>query len=178
MNRLLLSILLLTPACQYLEGQGPLGIPIAGKGYEGPALRLDGQDEAELVVWKWTYGGAATVSAPPPVLWIYGATCTAKDGITYRNSMECSAGDTGCCWGYYNVQSNLIYVTVRGQAISDTSYAHELCHAWLAYSNRNADCDHETECYQGPSHVFAGPDTLVGEANRRLKVIEAPGSVK
>jgi len=171
MKRILLLALLAATGCRYLEGQGPFGIPIAGDGFDGPVIKVDRQDDAEMIVWKWTLGSSATIVSPPPVVWITGSTCTSNDGHVLENSFECNGAKSGCCNGYFSWQSYVVYVSWRGEHISDTSYSHEMCHAWMWTEGLEIDSDHSSNCYQGGSGVYQGPDTLVGESNRRLKVV-------
>ncbi len=170
-------VLLAGMGCDRLQGQGPFGIPIAGKGYEGPVTFLPGQEDAELIVWKWTYGGIAAIVEPPPILWRTGDYCTGKvDHKTYSGSFACPyAYENGCCNGLYVIQSDFAYVENWEYAskISDTSYAHELCHAWAAYSDSATlgEPDHGGPCFRGRDGNIGTEGSMLWEAIRRLKVV-------
>jgi hypothetical protein len=152
MKAILALLILSTLACDKLQGQGPFNIPVAGEGYSSnhPApAKLPGQDSAEAMVWIWTYGGVATYMDPPPVVWVAPeSTCTESNGVTYTGSFPCYGDDGICCNGIYITQSDFIYAVQAG-AISDSSYAHELCHAWKGYSTGDFDTNHTSECYVG-----------------------------
>jgi len=168
----LILIILTSIGCDdYLnKGTGPLGIPIAGQGYEGHDLKLPHQDEAIALVWAWTYGDRAEWQSPPAIVWRQGDTCTDDNGKTWNGSFACTAGE-GCCRGYYNVQSAVAFVEYWGQPFHETSLAHELCHAWRHIEGEiDADDDHTSQCFLGSS----GKDvegSLTWEANRRLKAV-------
>lgn len=169
------SVLLLSlSGCDALQGQGPFGIPIAGKSYEGPVTILPGQEDATRIVWEWTYGGAATVSKSPPILWRTGDTCTGEvDHITYQGSFSCPyAYKNACCSGLYVIQSDFIYVenTDFAMKISDTSFAHELCHAWDQRSGADYQ-EHWGPCFRGTDGGLGTEGSMLFEAIRRLKVI-------
>jgi hypothetical protein len=171
---LILPLLLALNGClidDLNKGTGPLGIPVAGQGYDGPVTLLPGQEDAVMIVWKWTYGDGATSAAPPPVVWRSGDECTDDDGKHWNGSFYCPA-HKHCCNGYYNVQSAVAYIETWGQPLSETSLAHELCHAWrFVEGDSTADGAHGSICFNGIVTSAASEGSLVYEANRRLKVV-------
>jgi hypothetical protein len=165
-----LLLLCLNGCADLNKGVGPLGLPIAGEQGMGTDP-MPGQDDATMIVWKWTYGDRATYSAPPVVAWRSGDQCTDDDGKHWNGSFWCPA-HKHCCNGYYDVQSAVAYVeTWQDQKLSESSLAHELCHAWrFIEGDGTGDGAHSSICFLGSSGAPV-EGSLVFEANRRLKAV-------
>ncbi len=167
-----LLLLCLNGCADLQKGEGPLGLPLAGQGYDGPIEKLPGQDDAVHIIWKWTYGEQATITPAPPVVWRRGDVCTDDDGNVAQGAFWCPA-HKHCCSGFYNVFSAVAYVeAVPNQALSDSALAHELCHAWrVIEGDVSGDETHSSICFKGATDADATAGSLVFEANRRLKVV-------
>lgn len=111
--------------------------------------RIPGQDRAEELVWRDTYGMS---EGPPPIEWVTppALDCGNRGFWAYLNV---SAGYT-CLWGiYYEIVdyarvSSRTVMTDDPFNISDTAYAHELYHAVLWHRTGNADPDHLNQGWQ------------------------------
>lgn len=167
-------ILVLSSVACTLQGEGPFSIPIAGEGYADnhpPPARQAGQDMAESIVWTWTYGGVATYVSPPPLLWVDSSSeCTTGAGVHYTGSFPCYGYDGMCCKGLYVTQDDVVYAVWYGK-ISDTAYAHELCHAWSQYATGDGDNHHTGPCFKGFDGGYETEGSMMFEANRRLRVV-------
>jgi len=175
MKALFMVLPLAVAACDLAYTPFADGIPIAGQGYDGPAPRHVDQDDAELIVWKWTYGGAATVVAPPPVVWRKGDKCHDPETATdYEDAWLCNSSSGNCCNGFFYRYLHKIEVELMSWGegkISDTVYPHELCHAWLFAQNQDPDSEHHGPCFRGTDGGYQTEGSLVAEAWRRLKIV-------
>lgn len=157
------KILVITVVCFLLSMSG-CHIPIAGEGANPPAPYIEGQAEAEPIVWSTAFGAGHL--NPPPVVWMHDAACTDAAGKTWERAFRC---DGDCCTGYYDPWRDVAYVEypLSGK-VSDSTYAHELCHAWLNYTGRDWDYYHNGQCYRGLDKTYETLGSMVGNAHQLL----------
>ena len=117
-----------------------------------------GQERAINVVWIQQFG---MVDLPPPiVMWINPAQLDCGDGQGWAvlpsvNPMECVSG---LFYGQFN--QAFVAWPDGTQNISDTSLAHELCHAWSWYHLGNEDGDHTGSCFKVGGYVQIANEAL------------------
>jgi hypothetical protein len=104
----------------------------------GAHERVPGQDQAEIIVWRSTY---QSQQSPPAVIWIHKKDLNCDGGDAFY------AYDNFCVYGVY-AEGGDAEVALRGDGhISQTSYAHELLHAYL-YDTTGTPTNHETPEWQ------------------------------
>lgn len=105
------------------------------------------------IVWRQIYG--MTTKYPPVIRWVTGKALNCANGTGFKNGFgQCVAGES---WFEYG-RSDVAWV--KGELLSDTALAHELCHHYLHYLGQ-PDPDHE-----GPA--FA-PGGILEKANDALR---------
>lgn len=136
------------------------GIPIAGVGYTRDVPRIWGQDTAEKIVWDQEFSAAGWLT-PPPLVWHQGSRCGGEDKFW---------ADGECVLGIYWSYDDHAEVQWRG-SFHESSYAHELCHAFWKYTHDgDDDGDHTSPCFSTTVR-YNGTEaegSLVWKANQAL----------
>jgi hypothetical protein len=174
-----LGLALLTSGCLGYQ------IPIAGESWDGLAPPQPGQEVAVQIVWNQVYGMEDRVS-PPPILWHFNDRCATDPGAP--NTFK-APHSNDCAFGYYQPTGiyapsefeapNRIDVEWNGFFSSYETFAHELCHAYMAYTTGDADDGHTGPCFAhgGVRYIDAqtAPGSLVYLANQALIAWEKTG---
>ena len=110
------------------------------------------------VVWIQQYGMGTIL--PPAVMWIDPAQLNCGDGRGWF--VLPSVSPFLCVSGLYYQTLNQAYVAwpEGTQNISDTSFAHELCHAWSRLALGDGDGDHIGSCYKVGGYVQIANEAL------------------
>jgi len=106
------------------------------------------------IVWYQVYG---MQTYPPAIRWITGKALNCANGTGFKDSAGvCVAGES---W-FDQKRSDIAWV--KGEKLSDTALAHELCHHYLD-SKGTPDPDHT-----GPAFAAGG---IKDQANDALRVL-------
>lgn len=117
-----------------------------------------GQELATNVVWVQQYNMEST--PPPVVMWINPAQLNCENGQGW--TVLPSVSLFPCVSGLYYQKLNQAYVAwpEGTQNISDTSFAHELCHAWGWLALGDGDGNHIGSCYEVGGYVQIAKEAL------------------
>lgn len=118
-----------------------------------------GQSFATQVVWQQQYLMGDV--PPPPIFWIEAAQLNCADmrgWDTYPmpNVPECVAG-----LFYPDTYRAFVAWPAGTESISDTSFAHELCHAFSYDTTGDGDAGHVGPCFKPGGYLESANEALV-----------------
>lgn len=140
-----------------------------GMGCVGPDDTKPGQAYATQIVWQQQY--LMIGREAPMVVWMEGSSlnCYANRGWTTYAIPNPDGGVGGECVAGLNFvgpPDTAFVAWIAGtKYISQTAFAHELCHAWSYQTTGDADNDHLGPCFQpeGANYVTIANDALARE---------------
>jgi hypothetical protein len=125
----------------------------------------DGQRFATQVVWQQQYLQSADTA--PAVIWMQGSMLNCHQGLgwTINTSVPLDGVPDGCVAGLFYEDLNLAYVAWPDgtEYIYQTSFAHELCHAYMWKAYGYGDGTHMGPCFTGPTYVTTANEALMWE---------------
>lgn len=143
----------------YRLGWLVLGVVLAA-GCVPHTPRQPGQDVAEAVVWR---GAFAQTRTAPDVSWVPAAELTCFNGHGFILDLTPGGAPTNTCVGgvyWETVDMAEVATPTGGWRLSDSSYTHELYHAYLWHTTGDGDAQHRGPGWQPGGIVEHTNDVL------------------
>jgi hypothetical protein len=143
-----------------LIGLGFTAVMLFGCAVEAP--QPEGVAFATQIVWQQQY--VMGDAQPPAVYWMEPGQLDCADGQGWKPNPLIQANVTlpDCVAGLYYQDDKTAYVALPlGSEISDTAFAHELCHAFMWATTGDGDENHLGPCFNAPgNYVKIANDAL------------------
>lgn len=118
-----------------------------GRPWVGDETPRAGQAAAVTIVWSGSYGMPGDA---PPILWRTEHGC---------DDMAAWLEDGSCVAGIF-VENHVEVAADVGTPFSDTSFAHELCHAFKQATTGDSDTQHLSDCFGPHGRSLAAQSAL------------------